>query len=761
MSILTKPELKQAKETMERITKLDTSLCSIVNIKQQYETEVNRIYLALQQEEAAKQLQAMDVEIINTDKEGIRISTLKEAGITTVGQILDMSSDRLQSINGIGAVSAEKIITNANAVKKQTIKNTQVRISPENKSAKTTELVKNLYLILREQSVFKGAEKLYKEHHKNIATELEEAQLVKSSFKWLFAGKDKKEAASQSARNLEAIVKGDFGNEAPNLIKEHQEISRKGILNPWEEFTKNNAAYYALLENIVDYHDMPDAEDAVAAQKARAMTGDSSLSAELLQSIENYPLDVTRLKANLRRYQTFGTKYILHQKKVLLGDEMGLGKTMQAIAAFCDLASKGGSHFLVVCPLSVVVNWKREIESQSDLPAIEVYGEGRAMEMTQWSANGGVAITTFETLNKIPVPEAVTVDMMVVDEAHYIKNPEAQRTQSVVAAGKKALNILYMSGTPLENKVEEMQFLISCLQPEIAEQIKGMKQLTQAEEFRQAVAPVYLRRVREDVLKELPELIEKEQWGLMNKEEFTAYENALLEGNFMSVRQVSWQLSDVSKSTKAQRLMEIWEDAKEGGRKLIIFSFFKDVLSKVSGMLGEYCVGVIDGSVSAANRQQMIDSLKTAKAGSALVCQIQAGGVGLNIQAASVVVFCEPQIKPSLETQAVARAYRMGQSQSVIVHRLLMQDSVDERIMEILHTKGELFDQFADESVIGDMDIQANEGKEEQMESTGSNLTGESNANDNQSKGQKLSEDKVMSSIMAEECKRLGLETKI
>lgn len=761
MSILTKPELKQAKETMERITKLDTSLCSIVNIKQQYETEVNRIYLALQQEEAAKQLQAMDVEIINTDKEGIRISTLKEAGITTVGQILDMSSDRLQSINGIGAVSAEKIITNANAVKKQTIKNTEVCILPENKSAKTTELVKNLYLILREQSVFKGAEKLYKEHHKNIATELEEAQLVKSSFKWLFAGKDKKEAASQSARNLEAIVKGDFGNEAPNLIKEHQEISRKGILNPWEEFTKNNAAYYALLENIVDYHDMPDAEDAVAAQKARAMTGDSSLSAELLQSIENYPLDVMRLKANLRRYQTFGTKYILHQKKVLLGDEMGLGKTMQAIAAFCDLASKGGSHFLVVCPLSVVVNWKREIESQSDLPAIEVYGEGRAMEMTQWSANGGVAITTFETLNKIPVPEAVTVDMMVVDEAHYIKNPEAQRTQSVVAAGKKALNILYMSGTPLENKVEEMQFLISCLQPEIAEQIKGMKQLTQAEEFRQAVAPVYLRRVREDVLKELPELIEKEQWGLMNKEEFTAYENALLEGNFMSVRQVSWQLSDVSKSTKAQRLMEIWEDAKEGGRKLIIFSFFKDVLSKVSGMLGEYCVGVIDGSVSAANRQQMIDSLKTAKAGSALVCQIQAGGVGLNIQAASVVVFCEPQIKPSLETQAVARAYRMGQSQSVIVHRLLMQDSVDERIMEILHTKGELFDQFADESVIGDMDIQANEGKEEQMESTGSNLTGESNANDNQSKGQKLSEDKVMSSIMAEECKRLGLETKI
>lgn len=817
MSILTKTELKQAKETVERITKLDTGLCSIVNMKQQYETEIKRIYCALQQEEAVKQLQAMDVGIINTDKEGIRIGTLKEAGITTVGQILDMGSNKLQSINGIGTVSAEKIITNANAVKNQTIKNTQVRISPENKSAKTTELVKNLYLVLREQWVFKGAEKLYKEYHKDVSGELEEVQLVKSGLKWLFADKDKKEAASNSARNLEAILSGDYGTEAPNLIKEHQDISRKGILNPWEDFTKNNAAYYALLENIVDYYDMqykmaqdamkksgnigkqsegifgstgkrlegksgsrkiqktagkteptddleavmPDAEEVAVLQAARAMTGNSSLSVELLQSIESYPLDVTRLKANLRRYQTFGTKYILHQKKVLLGDEMGLGKTMQAIAAFCDLASKGGSHFLVVCPLSVVVNWKREIESQSDLAAIEVYGEGRAMEMTQWSANGGVAITTFETLNKIPVPEAVTLDMMVVDEAHYIKNPEAQRTRSVVAAGKKAENILYMSGTPLENKVKEMQFLISCLQPEIAEQIKGMKQLTQAEEFREAVAPVYLRRVREDVLKELPELIEKEQWGLMNKEEFTAYENALLEGNFMSVRQVSWQLPDVSKSTKAQRLMEIWEDAKEGGRKLIIFSFFKDVLSKVSGMLGEYCVGVIDGSISSENRQQMIDSLKTAKAGSALVCQIQAGGVGLNIQAASVVVFCEPQIKPSLETQAVARAYRMGQSQSVIVHRLLMQDSVDERIMEILHTKGELFDQFADESVIGDMDIQANEGKEGQADSADNNLSSANNSNDNHGRRQKLSEDKMMSSIMKEECKRLGIATEI
>ena len=126
-------------------------------------------------------------------------------------------------------------------------------------------------------------------------------------------------------------------------------------------------------------------------------------------------------------------------------------------------------------------------------------------------------------------------------------------------------------------------------------------------------------------------------------------------------------------------------------------------------MLGEDCLGVIDGSVPSKERQAMIDQLGEAPAGSALVCQILAGGVGLNIQAASVVVFCEPQIKPSLETQAIARAYRMGQSQSVVVHRLLMDDTVDERVMEILAQKTQLFDNFADESVIGEMDTQINE----------------------------------------------------
>lgn len=738
MALLNKNQIDSTKNMIQTLTRLDTAVSGIVDTKNAYINEVQKSYELLRDIQAMKILENMDIEQINVDKDGIRVAALKNAGIQNIYQVLQLSHEQLCGINGIGDAGASKIEKNAGMLKLSVGRMAQVKLTAEKPDRQMTALIKALYDLIRNDAAFTRAEQLYSTYHEPVRKNISSVQIMTGSLKWMFSSGKKKEKAADASNQLNQILQGEFGVEALAVIEEHGKnnlhktqtakqnkvriIGAVPVENQMDEdiwlkdFARNAAPYYAMLEKVMGEE---------TGHNVNAGIG--SLPEELLQSIENYELDLSLLKANLRRYQTFGTKYILHQERVLLGDEMGLGKTMQAIAAFCHLAGSGHRHFLVVCPLSVVVNWRREIEAQSELSTIEVYGEGRDAEMAQWATDGGVAITTYETLNKVPIPEKLTVDMMVVDEAHYIKNPEAQRTKSVLAAVEKSNRILFMSGTPLENRIEEMYFLISCLQPEIAGQIKDMKQLADADRFREAVAPVYLRRVREDVLKELPELVEKEQWGLMNPDETAIYKDALLEGNFMAVRQVSWQVSDISKSTKAQRLLEICECAREENRKLIIFSFFRSVLVKVSAMLGEYCIGVIDGSVPASHRQKMIDELKEAKSGSALVCQIQAGGVGLNIQAANVVIFCEPQIKPSLETQAVARAYRMGQSQSVIVHRLLMQDTVDERIMDILHQKSELFNHFADESVIGEMDTQMNEKK-------------------------------VMSSIVEEEMKRLGLE---
>ena len=291
--------------------------------------------------------------------------------------------------------------------------------------------------------------------------------------------------------------------------------------------------------------------------------------------------------------------------------------------------------------------------------------------------------------------------MLVVDEAHYIKNPDARRSINTKRLSSYADRLLFMTGTALENKVEEMTNLIEILQPEIAKEVQGMKMLSSAPQFREKVAPVYYRRKREDVLTELPELLENEEWCQLGLEEELEYENTILSSgnNFNAVRRVSWNVSDLRKSSKATRMLEIIEQAKEEGRKVIVFSFYLDVIEKISSLLGNQCTEPINGSVTPVRRQEIIDEFDNAPAGKVLVSQIIAGGTGLNIQSASVVIFCEPQLKPSIENQAISRAYRMGQARNVLVYRLLCDNTIDERIMEMLAEKQAVFNAFADKSV--------------------------------------------------------------
>jgi SNF2 family DNA or RNA helicase len=193
----------------------------------------------------------------------------------------------------------------------------------------------------------------------------------------------------------------------------------------------------------------------------------------------------------------------------------------------------------------------------------------------------------------------------------------------------------------------------------------------------------------------------------MNPAETGAYREAVMSENFMAMRQVSWNVADMEDSTKAQRLIELCDMAKEEGRKVIVFSFFRETLRKVQTLLSDRCMEVITGEVSPQRRQEIVDEFGKAQAGAVLVSQVQAGGTGINIQCASVIIFCEPQIKPSIENQAISRAYRMGQVRDVLVYRLLSDETIDERMLEILSTKQEAFDNFADVSVVGEESLEA------------------------------------------------------
>ena len=257
---------------------------------------------------------------------------------------------------------------------------------------------------------------------------------------------------------------------------------------------------------------------------------------------------------------------------------------------------------------------------------------------------------------------------------------------------------MFMTGTALENKVDEMVTLIDMLQPKIASKVKGMEGLHAAPNFRKAVAPVYYRRKMEDVLTELPELIESEEWCTLSGNEKTAYERAVCSKNYAEARRVSWNVDDLRDSSKAMRLLELVEETESDGRKVIVFSFFLDTIRKVKMLLGDRCTNPINGSVTPNRRQEIIDEFDKAPAGTVLVAQIQSGGTGLNIQSASVVILCEPQFKPSIENQAISRAYRMGQTRNVLVYRLLCDNTVDEKITDTLKRKQDIFNAFADKS---------------------------------------------------------------
>jgi SNF2 family DNA or RNA helicase len=252
----------------------------------------------------------------------------------------------------------------------------------------------------------------------------------------------------------------------------------------------------------------------------------------------------------------------------------------------------------------------------------------------------------------------------------------------------------------MENRVEEFRTLVRYLQPELVPRIQSSDAVAGPHTFRKSVAPAYLRRNQRDVLTELPALLQVDEWEEFSAADQDAYREAVAAGNFMAMRRAAY--AHAEKSAKLQRLCELVAEAAANDLKVVVFSYFRDVLATVQQAVGQGVLGPLAGGVPAARRQQLVDDFAAAPGHAVLLCQIEAGGVGLNLQAASVVILCEPQVKPTLEHQAVARAHRMGQVRTVQVHRLLATDSVDDRLLRILESKARLFDAYARRSDVAE-----------------------------------------------------------
>ena len=216
------------------------------------------------------------------------------------------------------------------------------------------------------------------------------------------------------------------------------------------------------------------------------------------------------------------------------------------------------------------------------------------------------------------------------------------------------------------------------------------------------------------MLTELPDLTEAEDWIDFTNAEEDAYFEAVAISQFQLMRRTAY-VGDTSRSSKAERIKELVDEAMRNGKKVLIFSWFLEVLDRLADELGDLVIGTIKGSLSADGRQALAEKLERSPSPRVLLAQIAAGGMGMNLQAASVVILCEPQVKPSLEDQAVKRAHRMGQLDKVVVHRILTPDSVDERLLDILAEKRRTIEEYVHTSEVAEATPEAKDLSDQEV----------------------------------------------
>lgn len=680
--------INKKKDVIELESKLNSIEAELKsNDAFKFNQRITELWQYIKEREADEKLKNMPIDTISSIEKGLPVNQLINAGYQTVYDVSRFTVNQFLSVKGIGDKSAQPLKSSVEKIKQSVHIGTAGRINPDDLTRLDYDALEAIYLkhhiLIENEHILKDIQNFRADFQKDFDSVKEHGNFIVS----LFQSKEKKDKIQQSIQSLnDRNVTGRFKDIEDAYLKVINFKVDEQTLKA--DFIANNIKYYSEIESLTGQTNKKDAED---------------IPSELVEAVNAVELNTEGLDLTLRHYQAFGAKYMLYSKRVLLGDEMGLGKTVQALAVLNHLNHDGKQAFIVVCPLSVVANWKRETEKFTKLNALIYHGKDRDQVFKQWQEEKGILITTFSHTRNIDKNAVDHLDALIVDEAHYIKNPEAKRSISVYELAEKAEYVSFMSGTPMENRLEEMKQLISVLQENIADKISNELHLLEPKKFKREVAAVYLRRNRADVLGELPELEIIEQWSDFGQEEQVLYNQAVENGQVMMMRRAAWQGGSPDKSPKLDALREICEAARENGHKVLVFSFFRDVIETIQQHLTGQTFPAITGDIPNSDRQKIVDDFTSAEPGAVMVSQITAGGVGLNIQAANIIVLCEPQWKPSTEEQAISRAYRMGQSRNVMVYRLLTEDSIDGSMLEVLAEKSQLFNDYARESEVANI----------------------------------------------------------
>lgn len=471
---------------------------------------------------------------------------------------------------------------------------------------------------------------------------------------------------------------------------------------------------------------------AVAALDELAGDGfelDEQASSWLLRvkSLANKTFDVpSNLQAELRPYQLDGFRWLCQLTELGLGaclaDDMGLGKTVQVLALLLTRSHEGPA--LVVAPTSVCSNWAREAARFApDLTVLEYTGERRAGLLEQLGENGRgkLVICSYALLQQDQAKlTGLSWGTAVLDEAQFIKNSQSLRAQAAFRIESKQR--IAATGTPVENHAADLWSIFHFINPGLlgdfadfnrrfVKPIERDGAQTPEQLLRRVIQPYVLRRLKRDVLQELPPLTELAHEVQLSPDETARY--AVLRKQIHDKLFTSWGkrenkievLAEITRlrrfcchprlvfpdadleSSKIQAFLELVEELRENGHRALVFSQFVDFLGLVREQLEERRIGYeyLDGSTPQVERQKRVDAFQHGGA-SLFLISLKAGGFGLNLTAADYVIHLDPWWNPAVESQATDRAHRIGQERRVTVYRLITKHTIEEKIVE-LHAK--------------------------------------------------------------------------
>jgi SWI/SNF-related matrix-associated actin-dependent regulator 1 of chromatin subfamily A len=433
-------------------------------------------------------------------------------------------------------------------------------------------------------------------------------------------------------------------------------------------------------------------------------------------------------------HQKEAIEKLVRNKKFILADDMGLGKTTSTIIAALETGAK---KVLIVCPASLKINWQREIANYSDRTVYIAEGKKFSDEHDFVIVNYDILKNFHDTKDKEKSEiMKINFDLVIMDEAHMISNPQAQRTKIANDIASKSNRVWLLSGTPMTSRPMNYYNLLNLVDSPVAmnwmayakrycngfqfsvgkRKVWNVTGASNLEELRERTSTHILRRLKEDVL-DLPEKIitpvylrlkSKDYEELMG-EYFNWYDQNPEESSSLTIQfSKLMKVRKVIAQEKINNTIELAENIIEQGKKVIIFTNFTDTLNQIYNHFGKSAV-YLDGSCSKFHRQNAVDEFQTNDKIKVFVGNLKAAGVGITLTSAEAVIMNDLSFVPAEHSQAEDRSHRIGQKNSTSVYYPLFENSIEGAIYDILNRKKKIIstvmgdDTFDEASIIEEM----------------------------------------------------------